>query len=94
MAETKTRKSYDFKFKQALIKHTEEYSNRVAVRKYSVDQTVASIWERFLFTIFHLNRGFCFYYYKFLSFLEHSLLQNTFERKTQFTFYFKGAAKL
>ena len=43
MAEARARKCYAFKFKQAVIKHAEEKSNREAARKYSVDETAASI---------------------------------------------------
>ena len=43
MAEVSVGKCYDFKFKVAVIKHTEENSNQEAVRKCSVDETVDSI---------------------------------------------------
>ena len=43
MAEARARKCYGFKFKQAVIKHAEEKSNREAARKYSVDETAASV---------------------------------------------------
>ena len=43
MAEERARKFYDFKFKQAVIKRPEENINQKAARKYSVNETAASI---------------------------------------------------
>ena len=42
------RKFYDFKFEQVVRKHAEENSNREAAKKYSVDETVASIHYFFI----------------------------------------------
>ena len=43
MAEMRARKCYDFKFKQAVIKHAEKISNREAAKKYLVNETATSI---------------------------------------------------
>ena len=50
IAEARVRKSYDFKFKKAVIKHAEENSNQEAARKYSVEETAASPCGWLLFT--------------------------------------------
>ena len=55
----RARKRYNFIFKQAVIKHAEEKSNREATRKYSVDEIAVSIWGWLQLTVFHLNFGFC-----------------------------------
>ena len=39
----RARKSYDFKFKETVIKHAEENSNQEAARKYSVIEAAVSI---------------------------------------------------
>ena len=41
MAETGKRKCYDFRFKEAAVKHTEKNTNREAARKFSVDESMA-----------------------------------------------------
>ena len=46
------RKRYNFIFKQAVIKHAEEKSNREATRKYSVDEIAVSIWGWLQLTVF------------------------------------------
>ena len=46
MAEARKRKCYDFKFKQAVIKHAEETNNWEATRKYSVDENMVRRWRK------------------------------------------------
>ena len=48
MAEARKRKCYDFKFKQAVIKHAEETNNREAARKYSVDESMVRRWRKII----------------------------------------------
>ena len=48
----RARKRYNFIFKQAVIKHAEEKSNREATRKYSVDEIAVSIWGWLQLTVF------------------------------------------
>ena len=48
MAEVRKRKCYDFKFKQAVIKHAEETNNWEAVRKYSVDESMVRRWRKII----------------------------------------------
>ena len=48
MAEARKRKCYDFKFKQAVIKHAEETNNREAARKYSVDESMIRRWRKII----------------------------------------------
>ena len=48
MAEARKRKCYDFKFKQAVIKHAEETNNREAARKYSVHESMVRKWRKII----------------------------------------------
>ena len=48
MAEARKRKCYDFKFKQAVIKHAEETNNRKATRKYAVDESMVRRWRKII----------------------------------------------
>ena len=58
---SRARIRYDFKFKQALIKHAEENTYWEAVRKYSMDSIKLRLLfeDTLLFTIFHLICDFC-----------------------------------
>ena len=48
MAQVRAKKCYNFKFKQAVIKHVEEKSHREVAREYLVDETAASIYYFFI----------------------------------------------
>ena len=43
---TRKRKTYDFKFKQSVIKYAEENSNREADRKFSIDKSMVRRWRK------------------------------------------------
>ena len=47
-AEARKRKCYNFKFKQAVIKHAEETNNQKAARKYSVDESMVRRWRKII----------------------------------------------
>ena len=67
MAKARARKCFAFKFKQGVIKHAEENSIREDARKYSVDETAASVWGWLLYVISFMIRyswsGFWIYTY-------------------------------
>ena len=48
MAEARKRRCYDFKFKQAVIKHAEETNNREAATKYTVDESMVRRWRKII----------------------------------------------
>ena len=48
IAKTRTRKCYDFKFRQAVINHAEENINQEAARNYSGDEIATSIYYFFI----------------------------------------------
>ena len=43
---TEKRKSYDFKFKQSVIKYAQENSNREAGRTFAIDQSMVRQWRK------------------------------------------------
>ena len=48
IAKTRTRKCYDFKFRQGVINHAEENINQEAAMKYSADEIATSIYYFFI----------------------------------------------